>query len=74
VTTDIEADVKRLKAKGVKFITEEPAEVKDSLGGTTRFICFYDPDGTVIELVEMGTAMGFLSNLSKMAAKKNKTQ
>ena len=33
--------------------------------GTTRFICFLNPDGTVLELVEMGAVMGLLHGPSK---------
>ncbi|MCO4748337.1 MAG: VOC family protein [Proteobacteria bacterium] len=66
-TSDIEADIARLKADGVTFLSEEPAEVPDPLGGTTRFICFTDPDGTVLELIEMGTVMGWVQRLSQAA-------
>ena len=37
----------------------------DPTGGTTRFICFEDPDGTVLELVEMGRVMGALQGVSQ---------
>jgi catechol 2,3-dioxygenase-like lactoylglutathione lyase family enzyme len=57
VTSDLDADVARLKAAGVTFLSDTPGAVADALGGTTRFICFFDPDGTVIELVELGHAM-----------------
>ena len=65
-TTDIEGDVQRLKAEGVRFLSDRPGHVADPLGGTTRFICFEDPDGTVLELVEMGTVMGWLQRASKL--------
>ena len=41
----------RLKAEGVEFLSE-PASVKLEDGPVTRFVCFKDPDGTVIELVQ----------------------
>lgn len=69
-TTDIDADIARLKAEGVAFLSDRPAEVPDTVGGTTRFICFEDPDGTVIELVELGTVMSVLQRASRAAAKR----
>ncbi len=69
-TTDIEADMASLRAEGVEFRSDRPGEVKDPVGGTTRFICFEDPDGTVLELVEMGTVMGLLQRASKAASRK----
>ncbi|MCP4501075.1 MAG: VOC family protein [Deltaproteobacteria bacterium] len=59
-TTDLDADVARLKKDGVVFISDRPGKVSDGLGGTTRFICFKDPDGTILELVEMGPLMGVI--------------
>jgi catechol 2,3-dioxygenase-like lactoylglutathione lyase family enzyme len=64
-TTDLDADVERLKEDGVPFISERPGAVSDGLGGTTRFICFKDPDGTIIELVEMGPVMGVIQGASQ---------
>jgi catechol 2,3-dioxygenase-like lactoylglutathione lyase family enzyme len=66
-TTDIMADIARLTDAGVQFLSEAPAEVPDPLGGTTRFICFEDPDGTVLELVQMGTVMGIAQRASQLA-------
>ena len=49
-TEDLDADVAELKAQGIELLSE-PATV--ALGGrTTRFVCFKDPDGTVLELVQ----------------------
>ena len=50
-TTDIEADVAALKAQGVEFISEITpcCSGPDSSGS---IVAFYDPDGTVVELVE----------------------
>ncbi len=50
-TSDIVADVAALKAQGVKFISEITpcCSGPDSPGS---IVAFYDPDGTVVELVE----------------------
>lgn len=47
-TTDIEQDYQDLKAKGIKFISEP----KLLPGTTVKIVCFKDPDGTFIELLE----------------------
>ena len=48
-TDDLDGDMARLKAHGVEFLSE-PAAVTLS-GRTSRFVCFRDPDGTILELV-----------------------
>ena len=50
-TSDIEADVAALRAQGVEFISEITpcCSGPDSWGG---IVAFYDPDGTIVELVE----------------------
>ncbi len=50
-TTDIEADVAALKAQGVRFVSPITpcCDGPDSWGS---IVAFYDPDGTIIELVE----------------------
>jgi len=58
VTTDILSDMDRLQREGVEFLSARPAEVPDPRGGKTRFICFRDPDGAVLELVEMAATPG----------------
>ncbi|MBL8923266.1 MAG: SDR family NAD(P)-dependent oxidoreductase [Myxococcaceae bacterium] len=68
VTRDLDADVARLRARGVEFLSAQPGEVRDPVGGTTRFICFKDPDGTVLELVQLGTTMSLLRSASSAAA------
>jgi len=50
-TNDLDSDVTFLKSKGVKFLSD-PAMVKIENQPETRFICFKDPDGTILELVE----------------------
>jgi catechol 2,3-dioxygenase-like lactoylglutathione lyase family enzyme len=47
-TTDIDADVATLKARGVELISE-PATAMGA-----RFVCFKDPDGTILEIVQQG--------------------
>jgi glyoxylase I family protein len=47
-TIGLDAEYDRLRSAGIEFISEPvimPA-------GDTRFCCFYDPDGTVLELIE----------------------
>jgi len=51
VTEDLDGTTAELKAKGVKFISE--AVLMRTSAGGGRFNCFYDPDGTVLELVEL---------------------
>ena len=50
-TSDLDAEVARLKAEGVAFFSE-PAQPDGPLA-FLKFVCFRDPDGTVIELVEL---------------------
>ena len=50
-TDDLQEIYDTLKATGVKFISE-PQRMKNSNGTTSSFVCFYDPDGTVIELIQ----------------------
>ncbi|MEQ8691958.1 MAG: hypothetical protein RIC89_14125, partial [Pseudomonadales bacterium] len=67
-TTDIEADVAALKAQGVTFVSEITpcCDGPDSWGS---IVAFYDPDGTIVELVEQPImnavfrVMRFFSNL-----------
>lgn len=40
-----------LWAKGVEFLSE-PQVIPEQKGGSTSFVCFYDPDGTVIKLIQ----------------------
>lgn len=50
-TTDLDADMAELKSHGVEFLSE-PATVQMEGQGPTRFVCFKDPDGTILELVQ----------------------
>ena len=73
-TTDLDADVAMLKARGVAFVSEEPGVVADGMGGQTRFICFKDPDGTVLELVEMGPVMGAIQGAAQQQKQRARQQ
>jgi catechol 2,3-dioxygenase-like lactoylglutathione lyase family enzyme len=50
-TDDLDSDVTFLKSQGVEFLSE-PASVQLDGQPETRFVCFKDPDGTILELVE----------------------
>jgi catechol 2,3-dioxygenase-like lactoylglutathione lyase family enzyme len=50
-TDDLDADMAKLRAAGAEFLSE-PAQMPASSGVRARFVCFRDPDGTVLELVE----------------------
>lgn len=47
-TKEIDAEYERLRARGVRFLSE-PVRM-----GSTRFCCFEDPDGTILELIDFG--------------------
>jgi catechol 2,3-dioxygenase-like lactoylglutathione lyase family enzyme len=47
--TDLDGHVAQLKAAGVELVSEPVNMMKK-----TRFVCFKDPDGTFIELIEFG--------------------
>lgn len=51
-TSDLDADTATLKSRGVEFLSE-PVTVKMENMPPSRFVCFKDPDGTILELVEM---------------------
>ena len=50
-TDDLDGDMRRLQAAGATFISK-PARMPPASGSRARFVCFKDPDGTVLELVE----------------------
>ncbi|MCP3993158.1 MAG: VOC family protein [Actinomycetia bacterium] len=54
-TTQLDADVAELARLGIKPISE-PAAVPWEGQPTSRIVCFHDPDGTVLELVELDGA------------------
>ena len=51
-TSDLDADVAELEAAGVELLSA-PARLEAPGGTASRFVCFKDPDGTVLELVEL---------------------
>ena len=48
---DLDGDMAKLEAAGARFLSA-PARVPESSGVRARFVCFKDPDGTVLELVQ----------------------
>lgn len=46
-TIGIDQEYQRLRAAGVEFLSEPVA-----MPGGTRFCCFKDPDGTILELID----------------------
>lgn len=50
-SSDLDADVEELRANGIEIIGE-PATVAWNGRPSSRFVCFKDPDGTVLELVQ----------------------
>lgn len=49
---DLAGDMAYLQGQGVEFLSE-PASVTIEDQPTTTFVCFKDPDGTILELVQM---------------------
>ena len=60
-TTDLDADMTTLQAQGVTFFSE-PVTI-DRPVVNSRIVCFKDPDGTLIELIELGDTVGGPPNL-----------
>lgn len=52
-TADFDADLAELRAAGVETLSDA-ARVEWPGQPTSRIVCFKDPDGTVLELVEIG--------------------
>jgi catechol 2,3-dioxygenase-like lactoylglutathione lyase family enzyme len=50
-SSDLDADLAELRARGIEIVGE-PADVFFEDGPRSRFVCFKDPDGTVLELVQ----------------------
>ncbi len=50
-TTDLDADVAALRKRGVPLLSD-PVRVEGLTDRGVRFVCFLDPDGTVLELVQ----------------------
>lgn len=56
-TTDLDSDMEKLKSVGAQFLSK-PATMPPSSGVNARFVCFKDPDGTILELVETKVVSG----------------
>lgn len=52
VSTDLDADVETLRAHGVELISP-PVRLSPPGANSSRFVCFKDPDGTILELVQL---------------------
>jgi catechol 2,3-dioxygenase-like lactoylglutathione lyase family enzyme len=50
-SNDLDGDMATLQAAAAEFLSK-PASMPPSSGSRARFVCFKDPDGTVLELVE----------------------
>ena len=48
----IEAVYKDIQAQGVEFMTPPQSVKIEGAPGETKFCCFYDPDRTILELIE----------------------
>ncbi|HLX36655.1 MAG TPA: VOC family protein [Candidatus Binataceae bacterium] len=53
-TKGLREEYQRLKGEGVSFISE-PVTIRTG-AGEALFACFYDPDGTILELIEPGAS------------------
>jgi catechol 2,3-dioxygenase-like lactoylglutathione lyase family enzyme len=51
-TSNMDADLSALTALGVEFVGPPARVVMDGVETGGRFVCFKDPDGTILELVE----------------------
>ncbi len=51
-TADMDADLETLGAMGVEQVGPPARVVVDGVATGGRFVCFKDPDGTILELVE----------------------
>ena len=53
-SSDLATDVAELAAAGVTFVSE-PVTIAGPSGDPVTFVCFHDPDGTILELVQYGS-------------------
>lgn len=61
-TADMDKDLETLAAMGVELVGPPARVVVDGAAIGGRFVCFKDPDGTILELVETdGSAMSQLN-------------
>jgi glyoxylase I family protein len=66
-TDDIEADYERLKSAGMTFTHKVP-DAQDAQGGILRALYGKDPDGNVIELLQLAEDHAFALRRLRMAA------
>ncbi len=59
-TTNLDADVMTLRDQGVEFFSD-PVTI-DRPVENSRLVCFRDPDGIMIELIQLGDAVGGVPN------------
>ena len=52
-TTDMDADLATLAEMGVELVGPPARVIENGVPRGGRFVCFKDPDGTVLEFVEM---------------------
>ena len=64
-TTDIAADVAALKAQGVEFVSPVTPCCSGE-GSSGSIVAFFDPDGTVVELVEQPLVSWLLPSLLRI--------
>lgn len=57
-TSDMDADLAALAELGVEFVGPPARVVVNGTESGGRFVCFKDPDGTVLELVENANPRG----------------
>jgi catechol 2,3-dioxygenase-like lactoylglutathione lyase family enzyme len=55
-TRDMDADLATLEAMGAELVGPPARVVVNGAATGGRFVCFKDPDGTILELVEMADA------------------
>lgn len=55
-TTDMDSDLATLRAMGVELVGPPARVVVNGAATGPRFVCFKDPDGTILELVEKAGA------------------
>lgn len=61
-TRDMDADLATLAAMGVELVGPPARVVVNGAATGGRFVCFKDPDGTILELVEMQGASALVAS------------
>ena len=68
-TRDMDADLNSLKAMGAELVGPPARVVVNGVPTGGRFVCFKDPDGTILELVEMDGAGELVRSAANSEAK-----